>query len=130
MSLERIQPAGLKALPLFTHVVKAGSTVYLAGQVAMDSDGQIVGAGDITRQTTQVFENLRTALASVGADFTHLAKITVFATDAAFLQPIAAVRRQFLGNPDPVASTFVVVAGLARPEFLLEIEGVAVLDSD
>ncbi|HLH73428.1 MAG TPA: RidA family protein [Chloroflexota bacterium] len=128
MPLERIQPAGLKNLPLFTHVVKAGNTVYLAGQVALDTDGQVVGRGDITAQAAQVFENLRTALAAVGANFSNLAKITVFATDVSFLRPIAEVRARYLGRPDPVASTFVVVAGLAWPEFLLEIEAIAVLD--
>jgi enamine deaminase RidA (YjgF/YER057c/UK114 family) len=50
MPFERIQPQGLKDLPLFTHVIKAGSTVYIAGQIAMDQDGQVVGRGDITAQ--------------------------------------------------------------------------------
>jgi 2-iminobutanoate/2-iminopropanoate deaminase len=128
MPLERIQPAGLKDLPLFTHVVKAGTTAFIAGQVALDQDGQLVGGADITAQTGQVFENLQKALASVGADFSNLAKITIYATDAGFLGPIAQVRRRYLGSPDPVASTFVAVAGLARPEFLVEIDAVAVLD--
>jgi enamine deaminase RidA (YjgF/YER057c/UK114 family) len=128
MSRERIQPQGLKDLPLFTHVIKAGNTVYIAGQVAMDQDGQIVGRGDVTAQATQVFENLKTALAAAGADFSHLVKLTVYATDAAFLRPIAEVRRQYLGSPDPVTSTFVAVSGLALPDLLLEIEGIAVLD--
>jgi enamine deaminase RidA (YjgF/YER057c/UK114 family) len=128
MPIERIQPVGLANLPLFTHVVKAGNTVYLAGQVALDPEGRVVGPGDITAQTVQVFENLRMALASAGADFSHLAKITIFATDASFLRPIAEVRARYLGRPDPVASTFVAVAGLARPDLLVEIEAIAVLE--
>jgi len=63
-----------------------------------------------------------------GAAPGHLAKITIYATDAAFRDPIRDVRRQYLSSPDPVASTFVVVAGLARPELLVEIDAVAVLD--
>jgi enamine deaminase RidA (YjgF/YER057c/UK114 family) len=113
---------------MFTHVVRAGNTIYIGGQAALDANGQIVGRDDISAQTKQVFENLSTALASVGADFTNLARITVYATDANYRLTIASVRREYLGSPDPVASTFVVVTGLALPEFLVEIDGIAVLD--
>jgi enamine deaminase RidA (YjgF/YER057c/UK114 family) len=128
MTLERIQPDGLAKLPLFTQVVKAGNTVYIAGQPALDSRGQLVGPGDITAQATQVFDNIGIALKSVGASFDNLVKMTIFATDRAHLAPIAEVRAKYLGHPDPVTSTFVEVAGLAWPEMLLEIESVAVLD--
>lgn len=128
MPLERIQPQGLMNLPLYTHVVKAGNTIYISGQIALDRDGRLVGPGDITAQAVQVFENLGTALAAAGADFSHLVRITVYATDPAFLLPIREVRERYLGSPDPVTSTFVVVAGLARPELLLEIDGIAVQD--
>jgi reactive intermediate/imine deaminase len=128
MPLERIQPQGLINLPTFTQVIKAGNTVYISGQIALNAQGELVGAGDITAQATQVFENLKIALAAAGAEFSHLVKLTVFVTDARYREPVAAVRRQYLGSPDPVASTFLVVAGLARPELLLEIEAIAVLD--
>ena len=128
MSIERIQPHGLQGSPLFTHVIKAGNTVYVAGQVAMDQDGQIVGRGDVTAQATQVFENLQIALAAAGTNLSHLVRITIYATDAGFRDPIRDVRCRYLGSPDPVTSTFVVVAGLARPELLVEIDAIAVLD--
>lgn len=128
MPLERIQPPGLKAWPQFTQVIKAGSTIYIAGQAAMDEEGHLVGRDDITAQTTQTFENVKKALASAGAGFSNLVKITVYATDVAFLQPIAQVRRQYLGSPDPVTSTFVVVPELGLPGFLVEIDGIAVLE--
>ena len=128
MPIERIQPQGLTASPRYTHVVKAGNTVYLSGQIAMNAQGQIVGAGDVTAQTTQIFENMKLALAAAGADFSHVVQVTVFATDGRFRDAISAVRQQYFGSPDPVASTFLVVAGLALPELLLEIEAVAVLD--
>ena len=128
MPLERIQPAGLHHLPLYTHVVKAGTTVYIAGQTAVDQGGQIVGTGDITAQAHQTFEDLRRALDAVGADFSNVAKITVYATDPNYLRPIVEVRGQYFGRPDPVASTFVAVTGLALPELLVEIEAIAVLD--
>jgi enamine deaminase RidA (YjgF/YER057c/UK114 family) len=128
MPLERIQPQGLADLPTFTQVIKAGNTVYISGQIAFNAQGELVGAGDITAQATQVFENLKIALAAAGAGFAQLAKLTVFVTDGRYREAVSAVRRQYLGSPDPVTSTFLVVAGLARPELLLEIEAIAVLD--
>ena len=128
MMIERIQPPGLQDSPLYAHVIKAGNTIYVAGQIAVRRDGQIVGRGDIAAQTTQVFENLQIALAAAGADLSRLVKITIYATDARFRDPIGEVRRHYLGSPSPVTSTFVVVAGLALPELLVEIDGIAVLD--
>ncbi len=128
MPLERIQPRELKNWPQFTQVIKAGTTVYIAGQASMDEEGELVGRNDITAQATQTFGNLKKALASAGADFSNLVKITVYATEAQFLRPIAQVRSRHLGNPDPVTSTFVVVSELALPGFLVEIDGIAVLD--
>lgn len=128
MSIERIQPPGLVNLPLFTQVIRAGNTVYIAGQTAMNVDGRVVGPGDITAQATQVFENLKIALAAADANFSQLVKLTIYTTDAGYRDAISAVRRQYLGSPDPVTSTFLVVAGLALPDLLLEIEAIAVLD--
>ncbi len=90
MPLERIQPHGLQDSPLYTHVIKAGNTVYIAGQIAVDHDGHVVGRGDITAQATKVFENLQIALVAAGAEWSHLVKITIYATDARFRDPIAA----------------------------------------
>ncbi len=127
MPIERLQPDGLQDTPLYRQAIKAGNTVYIAGQIAVDQDGQIVGRGDVTAQATQVFENLSKALAAAGADWSHLVKITVYVTDAGLRDPVREVRRRYLGSPDPVVSTFVVVAALALPELLIEIEGIAVL---
>jgi enamine deaminase RidA (YjgF/YER057c/UK114 family) len=127
MPLERIQPAGLSKPATYTHVIKAGNTVYIAGQTASDAEGNVVGRGDITAQATQVFENLKAALASVGATFANLAAITVYVTDPRFREPLSAVRQKYLGDTLPT-STLVVVAGLANPDYLLEISAIAVLD--
>src|SRR5919199_2592579 len=127
MPLQRIQPPGLSKPPTYTHVIRAGNTVYIAGQTATDEQGQVVGKGDITAQATQVFENLGKALAAVGADFSRLVKITVYLTDARFREAVTQVRSRYLGQTLP-ASTLVVVAGLARPDLLVEIEGIAVVD--
>jgi enamine deaminase RidA (YjgF/YER057c/UK114 family) len=87
----------------------------------------VVGRGDISAQATQVFENIGKALAAGGATYADLVKITVFITDPRFREPVAEVRRKYLGTDLP-ASTLLVVAGLASPDYLLEIEGVAVID--
>src|SRR3990172_9294763 len=140
MPVERIQPQGLPKPPTYAHVVKAGpstglptgqagsgqATIYIAGQVAQDERGQVVGRGDFTAQATQVFENLKKALSSAGADFKDLVKITVYLTDARYREPLGEVRSRYLQDPLP-ASTLVVVSGLAQPDYLLEIEGIAVV---
>ena len=126
MPKERIQPPGLSRPPTYTHVVKAGNTVYLAGQTPVDEQGQVVGRGDITAQTTQVFENIKKALAAAGADFSDLVKITVYVTDPRFREALSDVRRRYLTDELP-ASTLVVVAGLANPDYLVEIEAIAVI---
>ncbi len=127
MPLERVQPAGLSKPAAYTHVIRAGNTVYIAGQTSSNERGELVGAGDIDAQAVQVFKNLEKALGSVGATFANVAKITVFVTDARFREPIGVVRRQYFGDTLPT-STFLVVAGLADPGYLLEIEAIAVLD--
>ena len=126
MPKERIQPPGLSRPPTYSHVVKAGDTVYIAGQTPVDEQGQVVGRGDSTAQTTQVFENIKKALAAAGADFPDLVKVTVYITDPRLRDAVAEVRRRYLTDALP-ASTLVVVAGLAHPDYLLEIEAVAVV---
>jgi enamine deaminase RidA (YjgF/YER057c/UK114 family) len=113
----------------YTHVVVApdGRTVYLAGQVAFDSTGQLVGSGDFRAQAERVFQNLRRALASVGGSLDDLVKTTTFLTDLKNLAHLREVRGKYLDRAHPPASTLLVVSSLARPELLLEIEGVAVL---
>ena len=126
MALERIQPQGLAKPGTYSHVIKAGNTVYIAGQTATDAQGNVVGRGDITAQSVQVFENLKAALASVGGTFADVASITVYITDARYRDPMREVRTRYLGDKLPT-STLLVVAGLADPEYLLEISAIAVV---
>lgn len=127
MPIERIQPQGLPKPPTYSHVVKAGNTVYIAGQVAQDENGRVVGRGDFTAQAVQVFENLGKALAAAGAGFGDLVKVTIYITDPRYRESLNEVRSKYLIGPLP-ASTLVVVAGLAQPDYLLEIEGIAVVE--
>jgi enamine deaminase RidA (YjgF/YER057c/UK114 family) len=108
-------------------VAPDGRTVYIAGQIALDSAGRVVGGRDFRAQAEQVFANLERALASVGAGFGDLVKTTTFVTDMSQLTALRDVRAKYLDPDRPPASTLVQVARLARPELLLEIEAVAVL---
>ncbi|MBI2887939.1 MAG: RidA family protein [Chloroflexi bacterium] len=126
MPVERIQPQGLPKPPTYAHVVRSGNTLYIAGQVAQDEHGQVVGRGDFSAQATQVFENLKKALTAGGGSLGDLVKITIYLTDPCYREPLGEVRSRYLSGSLP-ASTLVVVAGLASPDYLLEIEGIAVV---
>jgi enamine deaminase RidA (YjgF/YER057c/UK114 family) len=131
-NLEFLQPEGLSRPSGYTHVVTLtpGKLIVIAGQVALDANGQIVGAGDLRAQTQQVFENLRLALAAAGATFAQVVKLTIFIVNyqpehrAAFVE----VRDQFIAHDRPPAGTLVGVQALARPEFMIEIEALAAVE--
>jgi enamine deaminase RidA (YjgF/YER057c/UK114 family) len=130
-STRYINPKGLVKPAGYTHLVIApdGRTVYIAGQVAVDSTGKVVGTGDFAAQAEQVFRNLQHALGSVGGSLADLVKTTTFVTDIRHVAALPDIRGRFLSRSQPPANTLLVVSGLARPELLIEIEGVAVLGS-
>jgi enamine deaminase RidA (YjgF/YER057c/UK114 family) len=124
-----INPASLVKPNGYTHVVVApdGRTVYLAGQVAFDSTGQLVGAGDFRAQADRVYQNLRRALTAVGGSLDDVVKTTTFITDLKNLPALREVRAQYSRSAKPPANTLLVVSSLARPELLIEVEAIAVL---
>ncbi len=111
----------------YSHVaeVRGGKLLFVAGQVAMDPAGSLVGPGDVRAQAEQVFRNLGAALAAGGATFSDLVKITIYLTDAAHLPEVREVRDRFVDGTRPPTSTAVQVVRLFRPEYLLEIDAVA-----
>src|SRR6478735_4432184 len=115
-----INPPGLTKPSGYTHVVLAadGRTVYIAGQVAFDSTGAVVGGGDFRAQAERVYANLRIALASVGATFSDVVKMTTFITDLANVAALREVRGKYLDPARPPANSLIGVATLARPELL------------
>lgn len=123
--IERINPPGLSTPTTYAHIVKVGDILYIAGQVGADAQGKVVGTG-MVEQLEQVLKNLQIALKSQGADFSHVAKITIYVTDVdAFRAPeAAAVRAKYFGANRP-ASTLVGVTRLASPEYKVEIEATA-----
>ena len=125
-----IQPDGLwDPRPRFAQVTKIGNQVYIAGQTAVDPDGNLVGKGDIEAQCRQVFKNLEICLLSVGATFDHVVKINVYSTDlGAHLGVISKMRQEYFSS-GPVSSTTVQVSGLVDPDWLIEIEAIVVLEN-
>jgi enamine deaminase RidA (YjgF/YER057c/UK114 family) len=113
----------------YSHVVEvtAGRPVYIAGQVALDPTGGLVGADDIRAQTRQVFDNLRAALEAVGAGFEQVVKLDFYLVDATHLPVMREVRDQYVNTRQPPASTAVEVRRLFREDALIEVEAVAVI---
>ena len=127
--VKRTNPPELSKPTGYTHVVEVtgpAKTVYVAGQIALDKDGHVVGAGDMKAQAEQVFKNLQAALASAGAKFSDVVKMNTYVTDIAQAPAMREVRAKYFADVTP-ASTLVQVVHLARPEFLIEIEVIAVV---
>jgi enamine deaminase RidA (YjgF/YER057c/UK114 family) len=129
--VEFLNPDGLPKNPAFSNVaVVSGSvrTIYIGGQDAIDAEGNVVGAGDIAAQTEQVLRNLRTALAAAGAGPEHVVKWNVFIVDGQdFRSGYAAFQRVWGDRPDPPVITAAMVKGLAHPDFLVEMDAIAVV---
>lgn len=104
--------------------VRAGNTVYLRGQTAMDLDGRIVGLGDPAAQAENAMQCAQVLLQEAGAALTDVVKITIYITDRAYREPVYRVIGRWLKGVHPV-STGLIVQGLARPEYLMEIDIIA-----
>jgi enamine deaminase RidA (YjgF/YER057c/UK114 family) len=113
----------------YSHVVevRGGRTLYIAGQIALDKDGNVVGRGDFRTQVKQVFENLKARLEEGGASFKDVVKLNYYLTDASDLQALRDTRNSYINTENPPASTLVVVKQLVREDYLVEIEAVAVV---
>lgn len=123
--IERSNPEGMTQPTSYHHLVKAGNLLFIAGQVALDGQGNVVGEGDMRAQVRQVLENMKAVLASEGADFSNVVKINIFTTDIESFRDAADVRAEYMGDHPP-ASTLVQIERLARPVFLVEIEAIAI----
>ena len=128
INVRYLNPSTLSTPTGYTHVVQVhgGRTLYIAGQVAFDKSGNVVGKGDFAAQVTQVFENLKSALAAGGATFDNVVKVTTFVTDMAQMQTLRSIRGKYYGKNAP-ASTLVQITQLAHEDLLIEIEAIAVV---
>jgi enamine deaminase RidA (YjgF/YER057c/UK114 family) len=109
--------------------VRAGNTVYLRGQVGSDFDGNTVGINDPAAQADQAMRNVKQLLEEAGAELQDIVKIVVYITDRAYREPVYRTIGSWLKGVFPV-STGLIVNGLARPEWLMEIEVTAVIPED
>jgi len=128
-------PSALSKPNGYSHVAEiiGGKVVYIAGQVALDKDGQIVGQNDFESQVKQVFANLNDALKSAGGSCADVIKLNYYCVDRVDRSQLPVVREtrdRYVNTQAPPASTFVVVRELVRPEWLIEIEAVAVVNRE
>ena len=106
--------------------MEGGRLLYISGQVAWDAGGNLVGKGDVRAQARQTFENLRQVLRAAGSDLKDLMKITTYITRIEDFPAVAEARSEVFQGQLP-ASTLIVVRSLFHPDFLIEVEGVAVV---
>jgi enamine deaminase RidA (YjgF/YER057c/UK114 family) len=132
--IQHINPPGLFRNPAFSQAVVTqgkGKTVYIGGQDAVNTQGQVVGIGDIGAQTKQVMQNLQTALEACGASFENIVKLTIFIVQGQDLRQGFMASQQYLGGlKNPPAISGVFVAALARPEYLVEVEAIAFIPEE
>ncbi len=130
-----LQPADLgKPLGAYSHgfEVRAGRLIFVAGQVAIDASGTLVGKGSIQAQTRAVFENIRKVLSAGGATFEHVVKFTTYLVNSRDIEGYFEARAALFptlfphGNYPP--NTLLIVDRLVREEFLIEIEAIAAAD--
>lgn len=130
MQKEVLNPESLVPNPAYSHVVKVtgGTTIYVAGQVGMDADWQVVG-DDFDAQAMKAFENLKSALAAAGATPADLVSTTVYIVDhdQEKLAGLRKARGEVLALDTPPTSTLVGVESLAQPGLLIEVDAIAVI---
>lgn len=126
-SFEIIDPEGMHPAPNYHHAIRAGNTLYMAGQVAFNEAGEVVAPGDVAGQAEQIMENIGKILKAAGADWGNIVKMTTYVVDRADSPVAAKIRLKALGGHRP-PHTGVVVAALGNPDFKLEIEAIAVLE--
>ena len=125
MAVERSNPSALPSPAGYSHVVKDGKTVYVAGQVARNSEGKTVGVGDFSSQAEQVFKNVQGALESVGSDMSCIMKLNVFLTHREDIPAYRVARAKFVPDDALPVSTLILCSGLVDPDFRIEVEVIA-----
>ena len=123
-----INPPTMAAPTGYSYAIKkSGTPVFISGQVALDAEGKLVGENDAAAQTEQVFRNLQAVVEACGGSLDDIVKITIFVTDPSYRPAVAAARLKYFKEGQWPASTYLVVAALAVPQMLVEVEAVAVI---
>ena len=123
-----ITPSGIAPNPNLSPGVRVGDLLFVSGNIAADSGGNLVGAGDCEAQARQVMANIRTIAEAVGATMQDVVKITCFLTDVADYPAYSKVRSETFPSSPP-ASTTVIISALARPEYVVEVEAIVRIPS-
>ncbi len=123
-NFEPLEPQGIYRPATYAHAMRAGDTLYVAGQVSRDEAGNLVAPNDAAGQAEQVFKNLAAVLNAAGLGFEHIVKITTYLTHPADASVVAERRLRALGNHRP-PHTGLIVAGLGAPEVRVEVEVIA-----
>ena len=118
-----IIPPGASPNPALSPGIQVGEILYVSGHVGIDASGKLVGEGDCEAQTRQVFANIEAVVKAAGGNMANVVKITCFLTDVANYPAYSKVRAETFPGVPPASST-VIVAGLVRPELLVEVEAV------
>jgi 2-iminobutanoate/2-iminopropanoate deaminase len=132
---EKVQPKGLHVVlragqPAYTHVVTVSGTgrmIFVAGQLARDADGNLVGKGDMRAQIQQVGENIKSCLEAVGAGLADIVKTNTFVTNYEEFSKHSDMRQRYFGQATPTSTT-VEISRLANADAMIEIEAIAVVD--
>ena len=111
----------------YSHVAKVGKTLYIAGQVARDIQGRLVGKGDFEAQARQVYTNLKNILEETGGGLKNIVKTTTILTHYGHIESYRKIRNEFFGDIMP-PNTLLIIESLASPDFMIEVEGIAFLD--
>lgn len=127
VSKQHLNPDTMAKPSGYSHVVKAGNTVYIAGQICVAQDGTVMGKGDAEAQTRQIWKNIEAAVKSVGGDLGSVVKTTTYVTSIAHAAGVRKVREELFKAGNPPTSTLVVVSELANPDYIVEIEAIAVV---
>jgi len=111
----------------YSHAAKASNTLYIAGQIAKDMDGNLVGRGDFEKQVRQVYENLKNIVEETKGSLQNIVKMTTFLTHYSYIETYRSIRDEYFPEPCP-PNTLLIVESLALPEYMIEVEAVAILD--
>ena len=114
MAIERSNPSALANPPGYSHVVKDGTTIYVAGQLARNNKGETVGEGNFAAQAEQAFKNVQAALESVGSDMHHIMKMNVFMTHREDIPEYRVIKSKFVPDNDLPVSTLILCSGPYR----------------
>jgi enamine deaminase RidA (YjgF/YER057c/UK114 family) len=128
LSKQYLNPETMSRPTGYSHVVKVGNTVYIAGQVSAGPDGSVVGKGDAEAQARQIWRNIEAAVKAVGGTLQNVVKTTTYVTNIQHAASVRKVREELFQGSNPPTSTLLVITGLASPDYMVEIEAIAVVD--